>query len=114
MRAPIAATESAFLEASGRLEIAEDFAAGHGGESTIGIRRDALFDEADAAVAEEEMAAAGVDAAEAGDDVVFAGFGAAVGAAVVAIQRRQHQRIVHTLVPGWLMAAAQRGHAQTA
>ena len=45
-------------------------------------------DEPNAAVAEQEVAPAGVDAAEAGDRVVRPGRRAAVGAAVVAVQGR--------------------------
>src|SRR5262245_47159524 len=47
-------------------EVADRLAPGHGGQGPVGVRRHRLADEADAAVAEQEVAPAGVDAPEAG------------------------------------------------
>ena len=49
---------------------ADDFAAGVGGEGAVDARVDTDFDEMDAAVAEDEVAAGRVRAAEAADVVV--------------------------------------------
>src|SRR5262245_23720631 len=77
-----------------RLEVADDLAAGAGtgGSGNRGV--DGVADEADGAVTEEEVGAAGVPAAEAGDVGLLVGV-ADVPLGVVHLDAGRAERLVH-------------------
>src|SRR5215471_12907002 len=79
----------------GPSKVADRLATGDGGQRPVGVRRHRLADEADAAVAEKEVAPAGVDAPEAGGGVIRPRHRPAVRAAVVVVKAGQAQRVVH-------------------
>jgi hypothetical protein len=95
------------------LEIANDFAASHRRQCAIGVGRDRLCKEANAAVAEKEIAAAGVNTVEPGNDVVGPLRRAAIDAAIVERKGGQCEGVVHALIPRRIEAAALGRNAQT-
>ena len=89
--------------------VADRFATGNCGQSSIGGRRNGLADEVHAAIAEEEVAAPGMDAAEARKRIVGPWRSAKVRAIAVIIPRRQNQRLVHRFIHHRHMAATLGG-----
>src|SRR5687767_5404181 len=98
MKLMSAASSAACTSRRDSSEVRRHLAAGDRREGAIQGRRHGLLHEADAAVAEEEVAAAGVNAVEAGERVVAARRGAAVAAVALVIEGGEDERVIHRLV----------------
>src|SRR5205823_10991075 len=72
-----------------------------------------LLDKANAAIAEEEVAATRMETAEPADGVVRSRLRAAVRAALAVLDRRQDERSIHRLIERRIVAAAQSGDAKS-